>query len=75
MGSTTCSRKPDPPSDVVVCPSSAFIDEKEYEISKLESLSDNEFHKKMAELAKKYPELKGAYGDLRECWDHYHGDK
>jgi phosphorylcholine metabolism protein LicD len=72
MGSTTCSRKPDPPSDVVICPSSAFINLKDYEIQELKSLSDNEFHAKMAELAEKYPNLKNAYGDLLECWNHYH---
>jgi len=56
----------------VICPSSAFINEKDYELGPLVSKDDLEYHRKMAELLQKYPNLKNAYGDLRECWDHYH---
>lgn len=57
----------------VFCPSSAFIDEKDYELGELETNSDKEFHKWAAVMASKYPNLKNAYSDLRECWDYYHG--
>ena len=72
MGSTTCSRKPDPPSEVVICPDSAFIKLEDYEIQELKTTDEKEFKLKMAELARKYPELKGAYTDLLGCWNYYH---
>lgn len=70
-----CPKRPDVPAELAVCPSSAFIDEKEYELQDLHSNSDKEFHAWAADAIGKYPELKNAYHDLRQCWDYYHKKK
>lgn len=54
------------------CPSSAFIVEKEYEIPDLVDNDEVKFKLHAADVAAKYPNLKNAYGDLLECWNHYH---
>lgn len=79
MLSTTgfsCSRtKPDRPDEAAFCPAAAFIDTKEYELQPLADKSDKTFHLWAADMAKKYPDLKNSYEQLRECWDHYHVPK
>lgn len=56
-----------------MCNESAFIDVSEYGTPALTSKDDKEFHKWANEIITKQPTLIGAYADLRECWDYYHG--
>jgi hypothetical protein len=53
------------------CPSSAFVDVKDYEIEGPADNSQRAFKNFTAELATKYPELLLSYEQLRECWDWY----
>lgn len=72
----SCSlRKSTPPQSVVVCNDSAFIDLSEYTVKAPASRDDKEFHKWANTIITKQPTLIGAYADLRECWEYYHGKK
>lgn len=71
--STGCSKgnvKADKP---LICPSTAYVDEKEYKLAPLQSKSDKEFHGKANEGFEKLAKLRNAYKDLRECVDDYSG--
>jgi predicted small lipoprotein YifL len=81
MSLTACGllqKKPTPPTEVVVCPSSAFIDVTDYrvKVEELTSKSDKMYHKWVADnYLKPFPIVLQSYSDLRECWDHYHPAK
>lgn len=62
-----------PPSDVVVCDNSAFIDITKYTLSDLNSKDDQAFHLWANENLAKNPVLIDAYKNLFECWTTYHG--
>lgn len=64
-----------PPSEVALCPSTAFVDAKAYTITELKSKEDKQFHLWAAENLAKNPPLLKAYVDLRECWDTYYGTR
>lgn len=61
-----------PTSDTYICPSTAFIVLKDYEINGPKDNQD--LPRYINEMAKKYPNLKIAYSDLYKCWVHYHGE-
>jgi uncharacterized lipoprotein YajG len=61
------------PDEVFICPSNAFIDTKDYAITGPKDRAD--FKRYAADMAKKYPVLKDAYGLLYDCWTHYHPDQ
>ena len=66
-------KAPKLPSEVALCPASAFIDVKNYTLTELKSKEDKVFHLWAAENLAKNPPLLKAYVDLRECWDTYYG--
>lgn len=69
------------PSDIpttIVCAPTAFIDVSKYKLPPVPRSADKAqqdilLRKWQANGLSKYPELQGAYTELRECWDHYHG--
>lgn len=56
-----------------VCPSTAFIDPKDYELTAPIDDSEKEFKRFVIDMATKYPNLKLSYQDLRECWEAQNG--
>ena len=62
-----------PPSEVALCPSTAFVDAKTYTLTELKSKEDKQFHLWAAENLAKNPVLIDAYKNLFECWTTYHG--
>ena len=78
MSLTACAslsnKAKQPPSEVAVCDSSAFIDITKYTLSELPNNTDQAFHLWATENAANNPIIIKAYKNLRECWDTYHND-
>ena len=66
--------KSTPPQPAVVCNESAFVNVTDFQVEKLKTKDDKEFHQWANEIIVKQPTLINAYSDLRECWEYYHGN-
>ena len=68
------TKKAVPADSPLICGSSAWINEKDYELPDLTSTDDKAYEAWLNLVLKKYPLLKSAYGSLRECVELRHPD-
>lgn len=64
-----------PPQDVTICETTAFVDLERFKVQPLTTKDDKAFHEWANKIIVQQPTIIRAYGDLLECWNHYHGEK